>query len=184
MKKNRITSALLALALIITAAPIHAAEEISFEEKSTLSVVAQEEPAQQKLSFKEKAKKQFNESLNRFRRCMKGKCDRWEEIKTARDLGIAAVTVIAGLYVGRKGIQTGLQVNEKVQRVKKEIQRKLQKQTAPTPGLHRIRTPDGITLARVIQIHFFGKHLVVRYFSDGEEKAVPLSEWKKMAIKR
>ena len=88
MKKSRFTSALLVLALITTAAPI----------------AAQEKTKEQKISFKEKIKKQFNESLDRFKLCMKGECSRWEAMKAARDLGITAVALIAAVYVAAKAI--------------------------------------------------------------------------------
>jgi len=46
-----------------------------------------------------RAQKQFNESLDRFYRCVQLKCTPWEALKAARDLGIAAATVIAVMYV-------------------------------------------------------------------------------------
>ncbi len=82
MKKNRFTSALLALTLITTSASMYGAEEIS---------------------FKEKAKKQFSASIDRFKRCMKGKCNRWELAKAGRDL-IIAITAVATLYGASKGV--------------------------------------------------------------------------------
>ena len=89
MKKNHITSVLLALSLIACVAPMQA---------------AQEKTKEQKISFKEKAKKQFYESLDRFKRCMKGECTKWELAKAGRDLTIAITTLIAGLYVAAKAI--------------------------------------------------------------------------------
>ncbi len=47
---------------------------------------------------KAKALKQFNETLNRFKKCLHGKCTKMEALKVARDLGIAATAVIIGLY--------------------------------------------------------------------------------------
>ncbi len=76
MKKNRFTSALLALTLITTAAPIAAKESA--------------------------VKKRFDASLKRLKRCIKGKCTTWEGIKAARDLGITAALVITAVYAIRK----------------------------------------------------------------------------------
>lgn len=50
-----------------------------------------------------KAKAQWNESLGRFRRCLKGRCTRKEAFKAARDLGIAAVVTAATIYVLKTG---------------------------------------------------------------------------------
>ncbi len=41
----------------------------------------------------------FKKSLERFNRCRKGKCTRWEALKVGRDLAIAAVALMVGLYV-------------------------------------------------------------------------------------
>ena len=50
-----------------------------------------------------KAKAQWNESLGRFKRCLKGKCTRKEALQAARDLGIAAVVTAATVYVLKTG---------------------------------------------------------------------------------
>ena len=80
MKKNRITSALLALALISAAAPMQAAQD----------------PTAKKRSLEER----FNKSLARFRRCMKGNCTRMEMVKAARDVGIAAILFLTVAVAG------------------------------------------------------------------------------------
>ena len=116
MKKNRITSALLALTLITTAASMHGAEEISPEEESTFTSPAAQEGQERsaitlakkkvkpKISFKEKAKKQFSESLDRFKRCLKGKCTKWELADVGRDL-IIAITALNIAYKTAKALQ-------------------------------------------------------------------------------
>ena len=77
MKKNFVTSALLALALITAAAPLQA-----------------QGPT---------AKKKYYESLDRFRRCIRGNCTKMEGLRTARDLGLAAALVVAGMYAAGRG---------------------------------------------------------------------------------
>ena len=78
MKKYHFMSSLLAIALI-ACAPLQAAK---------------------KMSFKQRAKKQFNESLDRFNKCRKGKCSKAEFLKAARDLGVAALVVAGMVGVG------------------------------------------------------------------------------------
>ncbi len=72
MKKNLIT-VLLAATIMVSYAPIQAEEP-----KARLRVV----------------KKTLDDSLDRFKRCMRGKCTRKEKIKVARDVGIAALAVV------------------------------------------------------------------------------------------
>ncbi len=74
MKNSRLIAVFLAATLMISCAPVQAVEQ-----KSRLS----------------KVKKQLNESLDRFKRCIRGKCTRKEKIKVARDVGIAAAAVLA-----------------------------------------------------------------------------------------
>ncbi len=72
MKKNRIPSALLALTLITTAAPIAAKESA--------------------------VKKRFNESLDRLKRCIHLNCSKLEALKAARDVTGAVIALFAAGY--------------------------------------------------------------------------------------
>lgn len=54
----------------------------------------------------EKTIKQFNTSLDRFKRCMHGKCTKGEALKAARDLGIAGMIAITASY----GLGTALEL--------------------------------------------------------------------------
>lgn len=47
---------------------------------------------------KEKAAKQFNDSYDRFKRCIHGNCTKIEALKVARDLGAAALLLITVMY--------------------------------------------------------------------------------------
>ncbi len=102
MKKNRFTSALLALTLITTSASMHGAEEISFEEENTVSSPAQERQVEQKVSFKEKAvklaKKTVSESIDRLKRCLRRDCSKMEALKAARDVTFAVLVLYAAGY--------------------------------------------------------------------------------------
>ncbi len=73
MKKTRLTAALLAATIMVSYAPVQA-----------------EEPRERLRAVK----KQLDESLDRFKCCMRGKCTREEKIKVARDVGIAALAVV------------------------------------------------------------------------------------------
>ena len=86
MKKTRLIAALLAASFIIGCTPVQA------------------EGPRGRLR---KVKKQLDESLNRFKRCMRGKCTRKEKIKVARDVGIAAAAAVlavvgATVYAGKR----------------------------------------------------------------------------------
>jgi len=87
MKKTRLIAALLAATIITGSIPVQ----------------AQEEP--QKIG---RVRKQWNESLDRFRRCVQLKCTRWEALKAARDLAIMAAVVVGVVYAGKKGIEKGM----------------------------------------------------------------------------
>ena len=76
MKKTRLIAALLAASFIIGCTPVQA------------------EGPRGRLR---KVKKQLDESLNRFKRCMRGKCTRKEKIKVARDVGIAAAGAVLAI---------------------------------------------------------------------------------------
>ena len=91
MKKNRITSALLALALISAAAPLQAAQE---EQKTNIE------------KAKQLAKKQVSESIDRLKRCIKGNCSRMEALKVARDVTVAVIA----LYIGGRTVAKGAQM--------------------------------------------------------------------------
>ncbi len=54
---------------------------------------------------KEKVVQQFEESLNRLKRCFKGQCTKVEALKAARDLGVTAVGVITVLYITGSAFQ-------------------------------------------------------------------------------
>ena len=84
MKNSRLIAALLAATLMISCVPVQAEEQ-----KGRLSAV----------------KKQLDESWNRFKRCLKGKCTRSENLKATRDVIIAASAVIAAIYVGGAGLR-------------------------------------------------------------------------------
>ena len=73
MKKTRLIIAALAAITLVGAVPVQAE------------------------SAKEKAIQTFNNSINRFKRCIHGKCSRWEIAKVGRDATIA-IGVILGLY--------------------------------------------------------------------------------------
>ncbi len=40
----------------------------------------------------------FSASVDRLKRCVTGKCTRYEALQAARDVGIAAIATVAGLY--------------------------------------------------------------------------------------
>ncbi len=86
MKKNFVTSALLALALITAAAPLQA-----------------QDPTAKKRSLEER----FNKSLARFRRCIRGNCTRMEMVKAARDLGFAATVFITVVVAKDFALEAG-----------------------------------------------------------------------------
>ncbi len=81
MKKTHLVAVLLAATFMIGSVPVQAAQEGRVKKSATA------------------AKKQFRASIDRFKRCMRGKCTRWEALKVARDVGIAAAAVIAAMYV-------------------------------------------------------------------------------------
>ncbi|TET34285.1 hypothetical protein E3J61_03085 [Candidatus Dependentiae bacterium] len=81
MKKTHLVAVLLAATFMVSSVPVQAAQEGRVKKTATA------------------AKKQFRTSIDRFKRCMRGKCTRWEAAKVARDVGITAVAVIAAMYV-------------------------------------------------------------------------------------
>ncbi len=89
MKKARLIAALLAASFIAGSASIQAQE------------------GQAKVG---RVKRQFNESLDRFNRCIRGKCTRWEALKAARDLAIVAAAVITAVYAGKRVVEKGTEV--------------------------------------------------------------------------
>ncbi len=79
--KKALIAVLLAATFMIGSVPVQVAQEGRFKKSVTA------------------AKKQFRASIDRFKRCMRGKCTRREAAKVARDVGIAAAAVIAAVYV-------------------------------------------------------------------------------------
>ena len=83
MKKNLVTSALLALTLITAAAPLQAQDKDALKAKRS----------------------RFKESTDRLYRCARGKCTRAELMKASRDVVVtaAALTALAAaVYFRRK----------------------------------------------------------------------------------
>lgn len=68
----------------------------------TLSAVPAQAPEAPKGRLKS-IKKQLDESLDRFKRCMRGKCTGKEKLKVARDVTIAAITLLAVVGLGYIG---------------------------------------------------------------------------------
>ncbi len=98
MKKTHLIIAVLAAAIMVSSVPLHAREgRISKARRIVKEKVS---------AAKEKATKQLDESLDRFKRCIKLQCTRWEALKAARDVTIAAAAVIATMY----GAGTVLQI--------------------------------------------------------------------------
>ncbi len=85
MKKFHFTSALFALALIITAAPMQAQKQESNTQKAI-----------------NLAKNKVSESIDRLKRCIKGDCSRMEALKAARDVTFAVIAFYAAGYATRK----------------------------------------------------------------------------------
>ncbi len=111
MKKSHLIITVLATAIMVGSVPLHAREgRISRARRIVKEKVS---------AAKEKATKQLDESLDRFKRCIKLQCTRWEALKAARDVTIAAAAVIAAMY----GTGTVLQMPER---------RKLWKYKEPT----------------------------------------------------
>ena len=101
MKKTHLIIAVLAAAIMVSSVPLHAREgRISKARRIVKEKVS---------AAKEKATKQLDESLDRFKRCIKLQCTRWEALKAARDVTIAAAAVIAAMY----GTGTVLQIPKK-----------------------------------------------------------------------
>lgn len=73
----------------------------------TGSIYGADEP---KKGLKTKAMKQFDESVDRLKRCFAGKCTKMEALKAARDVGAAAVAVITVVYLGSKLGEAGARV--------------------------------------------------------------------------
>ena len=111
MKKNQIINIFLILALISTTAPLHAQDEIVLEEQ--IQEVAQEpmqESAPEEAAPKKQnwLKRQFNESVARFKKCWNRECTKTELAKAARDVAVAAGIVITGMYAVGKTTEKGV----------------------------------------------------------------------------
>ncbi len=91
MKKTHLIIAVLAATIMISSIPLHAREG-RIRRATRIA--------------KEKATKQLDESLDRFKRCIKLQCTRWEALKAGRDVIIAVSALIAAMY----GTGTALQI--------------------------------------------------------------------------
>lgn len=107
MKKMSLTAALLA-GLMINGAALQASEMMEEIE------VTEESP---QMGY-------FSASVDRLKRCVTGKCTRYEALQAARDVGIAALATVAGLYaVGalaekqlrKRGYKKGLGTAQRLQ---------------------------------------------------------------------
>lgn len=83
MKKNNLILAALAATSMVGSAPLKAD------------------------TLKEKATQRFNTSINRFRKCIRGKCTKMEALKLSRDVAITAAAVIAAMYGIGEGLKRG-----------------------------------------------------------------------------
>lgn len=101
MKKTHLITAALATAIMVSSVPLHAREG----RISRATRIAKEKVS----AAKEKAIKQLDESLDRFKRCIKLQCTRGEALKAGRDVTIAIATLIAAMY----GTGTVLQIPKK-----------------------------------------------------------------------
>ena len=90
MKKSRLIAALLAVTIMVSSVPLHAVQK----ERISKAVG----------TAKEKATKQLDESVKRFKRCIKLQCTKGEALKATRDVSIAISAAIAAMY----GIGTAL----------------------------------------------------------------------------
>lgn len=87
MKKNAILSMILTAIFLASAMPMHAAEQ------------PVKQP--QKLSLRQRALKQYSESMARLQKCRKLKCNRSEFLKASRDVSIAVGVVLAAVGGGK-----------------------------------------------------------------------------------
>ncbi len=62
---------------------------------------------------KEKSLKQLDESVQRFKRCIKLQCTKWEAAKAGRDVSIAIAAAIAAMYGAGTLLQKGAEFAEK-----------------------------------------------------------------------
>jgi hypothetical protein len=106
MKKNHFTSALLALALITTAVPLQAQDEIMQEQIEEVMQQPTQEITPEEAPLKKQPwiKRQFNESIDRFKKCWRKECSTPEIRKAVRDI-IIAITTITALYLSGRVIQ-------------------------------------------------------------------------------
>ena len=97
MKKFQVLRMLLVAALMITALPMHAQAQ------------SQKSP---NLTFKQRAKKRFNESVTRFKRCLNRECTKGELAKAGKELiaAVGALIVVSGItyFVATRNKQTPL----------------------------------------------------------------------------
>jgi len=95
MKKLHALRMLLVAALMITALPMHAQAQ------------SQKSP---NLTFKQRAKKRFNESVTRFKRCLNRECTKGELAKAGKELiaAVGALIVVSGItyFVATRNKQT------------------------------------------------------------------------------
>ncbi len=98
MKKSRLIAAL-AVTIMVSSVPLHALQ------KERISKAVR--------TAKEKATKQFDESIERLKRCIKLQCTKWEAAKAGRDVGIAIAAVIAAMYGAGTALQKGAEFAEK-----------------------------------------------------------------------
>ncbi len=92
MKKAYLIAAL-AITIMVSSVPLHALQ------KKRISKAIR--------TAKEKSMKQLDESVQRLKRCIKLQCTRWEALKAARDVTIAAAAVIAAMYGAGTALREG-----------------------------------------------------------------------------
>ncbi len=115
MKNSRLIAALLAATFMVSVVPVYA----------------------QKEGRVSRAKKQFNESIDRFNRCIQGKCTKREALKVARDIGATAIAV--AVVVGTAyGVRTRFKKQE--QALKEQEGREEQKERGREQELADART--------------------------------------------
>jgi hypothetical protein len=95
---------ILSLALVaLMSVPAYGAEAMQVEQPQ--GMVAKSKQAVS--NAKKRALKQFDESVDRFKRCIRGKCTKMEALKVARDVTIAAAATIAAMYVTGVAMEKG-----------------------------------------------------------------------------
>lgn len=77
------------------------------QEAIRIANFAQEKTTDYMHIARQKAVKQFNTSLDRFKQCLHANCTKMEAVKAARDLAIAATAVITAMYVIGGGMKKG-----------------------------------------------------------------------------